>query len=87
MDEIDVSHFCTVKQGQGRNRGKPQNWIFVSDSFTMQAAEKIIYNYPILPVEIKLITDKEDSIEKRITNSYISNVATQLMESNGLFRP
>ena len=60
---------------------------FVSDSFTRQAAEKIIYNYPILPVEIKLITDKEDSIEKRITNSYISNVATQLMESNGLFRP
>ena len=27
MDEIDVSHFCTVKQGQGRNRGKSQNWI------------------------------------------------------------
>ena len=53
--KIDESHFCTVKQGQGRNRGKPQNWIFVSDSFTMQAAEKIIYNYPFLPVEIKLI--------------------------------
>ena len=26
--EIDESHFCTVKQGQGRNRRKPQNWIF-----------------------------------------------------------
>ena len=27
MVEIDESHFFTVKQGQGRNRDKPQNWI------------------------------------------------------------
>ena len=26
--EIDESHFCTVKQGQGRNRKKSSNWIF-----------------------------------------------------------
>ena len=27
MVEIDESHFFTVKQGHGRNRDKPQNWI------------------------------------------------------------
>lgn len=28
MVEIGESHFCTIKQGQGRNKEKPSNWIF-----------------------------------------------------------
>ena len=46
---------------------------FVCDSFTMQAAENVIHNYPILPEEIKLITDREYNNEKRL------QVATRLI--------